>query len=40
MFNTSFRKYVDEYCATSECTVDEALKSDAIKQMFRRYTEV
>lgn len=40
MFNQRFREYVDKYCKTYGCTVDEALTHELIRQAYLYYTEV
>lgn len=39
-FNQRFRKYVDKYCITNNCTVEEALKHALVRQAYLYYTEV
>lgn len=39
-YNTNFRKYVDKYCIDSGCDLEEAFKSEQVKQMFWKYTEI
>lgn len=39
-YNSSFRKYVDQYCDKNRCTVDDAFNNEDIKRMFWRFTEV
>lgn len=40
VFNSNFRKYVDEYCANNGCTLEDAFKADQVKKKFWIYTEV
>lgn len=39
-YNSNFRKYVDEYCKSNNCTLENALKNEQIKRIFLKYTEV
>ena len=39
-YNKRFRDYVDKYCKTYRCTVEEALKHEVVKQVCKYYTEV
>ena len=39
-YNSNFKKYVDEYCAKNECTLEDAFKTDQVKKKFWIYTEV
>ncbi len=39
-YNYNFKKYVDEYCANNECTLEDAFNDDQVKSMFWWYTEV
>lgn len=40
MYNSKFRKYVDEYCEKHNCTIEEAFKSNEIKTIFWMNTEL
>ena len=40
MYNSNFRRYVDEFCRSKKCSVDDALQNDQVRNMFWRYTEV
>lgn len=39
-YNKRFRDYVDKYCKTYGCTVEEALEHEIVKQVCKYYTEV
>ena len=39
-YNTYFKRFVDEFCRTHDCTVEDALKDDQIRKKFWMYTEV
>lgn len=39
-YNSSFRKYVDEFCDKNGYTIDEAFNNEEVKRMFWWYTEV
>ncbi len=38
--NKRFRVYVDEYCEENGLTLEQALKRDEVKRMFRYYTDL
>ncbi|WP_286080654.1 hypothetical protein [Parablautia intestinalis] len=38
--NKRFREYVEKYCSTHGCTVDEALKHEVVRQACLYYTDV
>lgn len=38
--NKKFREYVDRYCIEKGITVEQALKEEAVRGEFWRYTEV
>lgn len=40
IYNSSFKHYVDEFCKSNNCTIDEAFNNEEVKKMFWRYTEV
>lgn len=40
MYNSNFRHYVDGFCRSNNCTIDEAFNNEEVKKMFWRYTEV
>lgn len=40
MYNSKFRKYVDEYCNKYNCTIKEAFKSEKIKLLFWQNTDL
>ena len=40
VFNSNFRKYVDEYCANNGCTLEDAFNNEQVKRTFYMYTEV
>ena len=37
MYNSNFRRYVDEFCRSKKCSVDEALQNDQVRNMFWRH---
>lgn len=39
-FNQKFREYVDKYCNTYGCTVEEALQHELVRQVCLMYTDV
>ena len=39
-YNKRFREYVDRYCERYNYTVEEALKHEAVRQVYLYYTEV
>ncbi|MBD5487302.1 MAG: hypothetical protein HDR13_00685 [Lachnospiraceae bacterium] len=39
-YNSNFKKYVDEYCAKNECTLEDAFQNEQVKRKFWMYTEV
>lgn len=39
-YNSSFRKFVDEYCKKHKCTLEDAFLDKYVRQMFWRYTEL
>ena len=38
--NTNFKKFVDEYCKNSGCTLEDAFNDEYVKRRFWMYTEV
>lgn len=38
--NIRFRHFVDRYCDENGLTVEQALKRDEVKRMFRYYTDL
>lgn len=38
--NKRFRQAVDKYCRENSLTVEQALKQDEVKRMFRYYTDL
>lgn len=37
--NSDFKRYVDRHCKQYECTVDEALTHEIVRQVYIFYTE-
>lgn len=40
MFNSKFRRKVDEYCREKDISVEEALTHDYVKRLHKHYTDV
>ncbi len=39
-YNKNFRDYVDKYCKTYNVTIEQALKSELVRQAYLYYKEV
>lgn len=39
-YNPNFRQYVDEYCVSNQCTLEDAFNDEYVKRKFWMYTEV
>lgn len=33
-YNSNFQKYVDEFCRSNNCTVEDAFNNEQVKKMF------
>lgn len=40
MFNSNFRRYVDEYCRKNGCTKEDAFNKKEVRQTFWKHTDV
>lgn len=40
VYNLNFKKYVDEYCKTHKCTIEEAFEHPNVRQIFLYFTDV
>lgn len=38
--NAWFRRFVDKYCEENGLTLEQALKRDEVKRIFRHYTDL
>ena len=38
--NARFRRFVDKYCGEKGLTLEQALKRDEVKRIFRHYTDL